>query len=86
LLHSSPLSCSADLILSSLFGGKKKTAVSFATRGLSVAAVEERPAKKICCCLSLRILFSSRTSALVEKEELHLRRRLEATGEKSGPR
>jgi hypothetical protein len=32
------------LILSSLFGGKKKTAVSFATRSLSVAAVEERPA------------------------------------------
>jgi hypothetical protein len=37
LLLSSPLSCSADLILSSLFGGKKKTAVSFATRSLSVA-------------------------------------------------
>jgi hypothetical protein len=37
-----------DLILSSLFGRKKKTAVSFATRTLSVAAVEE--GQQICCC------------------------------------
>ncbi len=39
---------SADLILSSLFRRKKRTAVSFATRSLSVAAVEE--GQQICCC------------------------------------